>query len=71
MNLKLPEMQFHEKKIDLFDFTSFFARAFLNFLVLCVHKWAKIRKKCNLGTMCDFHNFGVIFTGQCIVYRKG
>ena len=23
-SLKLPKMQFHEKKIDLFDFTSFF-----------------------------------------------
>ena len=31
--LKLPKMQFHEKKIfDLFDFTSFFAWTFLNFL---------------------------------------
>ena len=30
---KLPEMQFHEKKFDLFDFTSFFfACTFLNFL---------------------------------------
>ena len=36
-SLKLPEMQFHEKKFfDLFDFTSFFARTFLNFLALCV-----------------------------------
>ena len=25
-------MQFHEKKIDLYDFTSFFAWTFLNFL---------------------------------------
>ena len=23
-NLKLPEMQFHEKKLDIFDFMSFF-----------------------------------------------
>ena len=30
---KLPKMQFHEKKIDLFDFASFFAWSFLNFLV--------------------------------------
>ena len=30
-------MQFHEKKIDLFDFTSFFlAWTFLNFLACCV-----------------------------------
>ena len=29
-------MQFHEKKIDLFDFTSFFASTFLNFLAHCV-----------------------------------
>ena len=29
-------MQFHEKKIlDLFDFTSFFAGTFLNFLARC------------------------------------
>ena len=29
---KLPKMQFHEEKIDLFNFTSFFAWTFLNFL---------------------------------------
>ena len=34
-SLKLPEMQFHEKKIDLFDFTSFSAWTFLYFLACC------------------------------------
>ena len=34
-------MQFHEKKLDLFDFTSFFAWIFLNFLSCCV-LWPKI-----------------------------
>ena len=29
---KLPKMQFHEKILDLFDFTSFFAWTFLNIL---------------------------------------
>ena len=24
-----------------------------------------------LGTMCDFHNFGLIFAGQCTVCLKG
>ena len=34
---KLPKMQFHEKKfLDLFDFTSFFAWTFLNYLAHCV-----------------------------------
>ena len=28
-------MQFHEKKFDLFDSTSFFAQTFLNFLAFC------------------------------------
>ena len=28
-------MQFHEKKIELFDFTSFFGWTFLNFLARC------------------------------------
>ena len=37
------KIQFHEKKIDLFDFMSFFAWTFLNFLAHCamstqVHK---------------------------------
>jgi len=32
---KLPNMQFHEKKNDLFDFTSIFAWTFLNFLAHC------------------------------------
>ena len=27
-SLKLPKMQFHEKKFDLFDFTSFFPGIF-------------------------------------------
>ena len=35
-SLKLPKMQFHENKIDLFDFTSFFAWTFISFLVHCV-----------------------------------
>ena len=34
---KLPKMQFHEKKNDLFDFTSFFAWTFLNFLARCTN----------------------------------
>ena len=34
--LKLPEMQFREKKpFDLFDFTSFFPGLFLNFMARC------------------------------------
>ena len=33
-SLKLTKMQFH-KKIDLFNFTSFFAWTFLNFLACC------------------------------------
>ena len=33
--LKLPKMQFHAKKIDLFDFTSFFDWTFLKFLAQC------------------------------------
>ena len=36
-SLKLPKVQFHEKIIfDLFDFASFFAWTFLNFLAHCV-----------------------------------
>ena len=35
-SLKLPKMQFHEKKLDLFDFTNFLAWTFLNFLARCV-----------------------------------
>ena len=30
-SLKLPEMQFHEKKFDIFDFTSFLPGLFLIF----------------------------------------
>ena len=35
-SLKLPKIQFHEKKFDLFDVTSFFVWTFLNFLSSCV-----------------------------------
>ena len=36
-SLKQPKMQLHEKKfLDLFDFTSFFAWTFKNFLACCV-----------------------------------
>ena len=28
-------------------------------------------EKCKYFTMCDFHNFGLIFTGQCTVCLKG
>ena len=34
-SLKLPKIQFHGKKKDLFDFTSFFAWTFLNLLAHC------------------------------------
>ena len=34
-SLKLPKIQFHVKKFDWFDLTSFFASAFLNFLARC------------------------------------
>ena len=34
-------MQFHEKKMDLFDFTSFLAWPFLNFLARCVRVFDK------------------------------
>ena len=44
-SLKLPEMQFHEKKFDLFDFTSFFALAFLNFLARCGNIWSDTSPK--------------------------
>ena len=39
-------MQFHEKKIDLFDFTSFVAWTFLNFLARCafIEKYDKYEK---------------------------
>ena len=36
-SLKLPKMQFHEKKLDLFDFTSCFDWTFLIYLAHCVY----------------------------------
>ena len=40
-SLKLPEMQFHIKKFDLFDFMNFFVWTFLNFLARCVFERKK------------------------------
>ena len=43
-SLKLPEMQFHEKIFDLFDFTSYFAWTFFNFLTRCAMVHFQIMK---------------------------
>ena len=58
-SLKLPKMQFYEKK-DLFDFTSFFAWIFLNFLARCVC-WSDCSSRIQVqglhtGTSLGFQN---------------
>ena len=51
-SLKQPKMQFHEKKIfDVFDFMTFFARTFLNFLARCGFELALyVYNKLNVGS---------------------
>ena len=68
---KLPKMQFHEKKFDLFVFTSFFAWIFFHYFSgLCcafdrsMHYFSIFRQTCEfyeyVNNFCVFHIFSVV-----------
>ena len=65
---------------DVLLVSSFSSRPILNLTAVGVENsdglgklptWADGWKKIPKHTMCDFHNFGLIFTGQCTVCLKG
>ena len=64
-NLKLPEMQFHEKKFALFDFKSFFAWTFFKFF------WPAVFQQqclvCNVFFLFVKKNF---FFGKTFFYEN-
>ena len=70
-------MQFHEKKLDLFDLTSFFAWTFFNFLAHCETLRRSTQTRVAFIYICQVHNlyrsqrFDVKITQPPIKFFKG